>query len=101
MRYYLIITPKGFPVIIWAKGGVATSNFCVELERTEAVVLSRAIKRYIDQCMQVWDGDKAFATMPYAIPGEYLTADGECNVDKIRDDMKSGKINLIDKFIYK
>lgn len=107
MKYYLNISPQGFTILVWVNDNDTKAseimnnkkNYYLPIERTEALIISRLINRYIDNYLAGCQDVNTVITSPYVIPLSYLTPEGEIDIKRLHEDLKSGKINLVDKLI--
>lgn len=100
MKYYIIAAVPS-PLLAYAEDDETVKNdYLVDIDRVSAYNISRVLKKAAERALAIRN-NKALEIVPYCVHWSYITADGAVDDQRLTADVMSGKVRLLDNFIYK
>lgn len=100
MKYYLVAAIPT-PYIVYAEDTEKVEiDYLVDIDRITAYTISRALKEAANKAL----ADRntlALSIVPYCVHWQYINKDGAIDDERLTEDVTSGKVRLLDNFIYK
>lgn len=100
MKYYLVAALPS-PLLTYSdEDENVVSNYLTEIDRVSAYTISRTLKRAAERALDTRNNN-ALEIVPYCVHWSYITDEGCVDYQRLTTDIISGKVRLLDNFIYK
>lgn len=100
MRYYLIAALPS-PLLAYSEDAeIVKSHYLIDIDRVTAYTISRTLKKAAERALETRD-NTALEIVPYCVHWSYITNEGAVDDQRLTADVMSGKVRLLDNFIYK